>query len=163
MCTNAQANLLSFTPNQVSYNAGDTVLIDIFVNNINPEAAEFEFDLGFDNLALTYNLFTFDDSVFFSAVTSEADVFSVGTISFFTSWFDEADVPGPNFRLGQISFTALTANTPNLIVSNLYLADDNFNEVTPHPSVTVPLPSSALLILMALAVFTLRKQTQLNM
>jgi hypothetical protein len=158
MSYNANATLLSFTTDKLTYEQADTVLVDVFVNNINSEAAEFGFDLGFNDLALSYEGFTFDDSVFFSAVIADASLFASNAVTFFNAWFDSADVPAASFKLGQLRFSALSATTPSFNVSNLYLADSNFNEVSAHNSVQVPLPNSALLILIALAMFSLRKK-----
>jgi|GEM_PF-5116331 len=155
---NANANLLSFTTDKGSYTLGETVLVDIFVNDINYEAAEFGFDVKFNDSALTFRSFMFDDAVFFSAIITEADQFTSNTITLFSAWFENIDLPATSFKLGQLSFSALSEQIPTFNTNNLYVADNNFNDLTPQGSVAIPLPNSALLILLALTIFVFRKK-----
>lgn len=158
MSHDAEANLLDFTTDKVTYEQADTVLVDIFVNNINSDAAEFSFDMGFNNAALAFEQFTFDDPVFFSAMLTDAYLSAANTITLFSVWFENTDLPAANFKLGQLRFSALSAYTPTFDVSNLYVADNNFTELSSQNVVAVPLPNSASLLLMAFAVLSLRKK-----
>ncbi|TYK66559.1 cohesin domain-containing protein [Colwellia echini] len=156
--TTANASLITFTPDKANYNAGESVLVDVMVNNINPEAAEFGFDIIFDNNALSFDEFTFDNSVLSSAIFTDASQFMSGSITIFSAWLDAIDVPSANFNLGQIRFSALSSEAVSLTVADLYLADNNFNSVSEHATVNVSAPNSALLLLAGFSLFSLRKK-----
>ncbi|MBU2869505.1 cohesin domain-containing protein [Colwellia sp. E2M01] len=158
LSTTANANLITFTPDQASYGTGDSVLVDVMINNINPEAAEFGFDISFDDAALSFDEFTFDNSVLSSAIFADASQFMSGSITVFSTWLDAIDVPGSNFSLGQMRFSALTEQAVSFGVDDLYLADNNYNSVSAHGPVAVSAPNSALLILLACGFFSLRKK-----
>jgi hypothetical protein len=144
-----QASLISFETNQMSYLNGEQVIVDVLVNNINPDAAEFDFDITFDSSALTFDRFAFSDDVLFSAFIFDAQLASSGDmVDVFSLWFDSIDLPASSFNLAQVTFVAKTDITPLFSVENLAVFDNAYNELPPQAQ--VPEPETLILFSLAL-------------
>lgn len=143
----ANAGLLTFSTNQTSYLANESVLVDITVNNINPDAAELSFDMSFNESLLAFNSFVFSNEVINSAFFTDADTFKANNIlTIYSSWFSAVDLPATSFTLGQVSLTALASLKTTFTDSNLYVADEFFNQLPPEASQTnIPEPQTLLL------------------
>ena len=102
----ANASLITFEVNGDSFTAGETVLVDVIINDINPDAAEFTFNTVFDDIALAFNGFTLSDDVFNTAVFGSGDLsfLNPSLVNLGAFWISELDVPGSSFTFGQISF-----------------------------------------------------------
>lgn len=155
----ANAGLISYNSDKTSYLTGETVFVDLFVNNINPNAAELFFDYSFNDIELTFNSFTFSDDVLNSAFITNADTFSSPSILTIESiWFDSLDLPASSFELGQISFTAKQANTPVFEINNLEVNDINYNNLAPQIA-SVSEPQTWLLFMLTIIGFILKRKT----
>jgi hypothetical protein len=159
----SNAALINLSSAQASYEVGDTVLLDITVQDLSLDTAEIGFDLSFDSLALTFDSFSFSSDVFDSALFSAADLsfFDNNIVEFFVLWWDSSDLPATSFSLGQASFTAQQAYNPAFTITDAYLSDVAGKDIdypTFTSSVPVPEPSASLIMLLGLLILPLHKK-----
>jgi hypothetical protein len=160
----SNASLIQLDANLASYEAGDTVLLDIFIKDISLETAELGFSLGFDSTAISFDSFSYSDDVLNSSPFQyEADLSysDDNIVDFFVIWWDSIDLPDTSFSLGQVSFTALQSYDPSFYVTDAYLADYYGDDLgTPDflTNASVPEPSTSLIMLCSLLMLPLQKK-----
>ena len=157
---NANAGLITTQSDQATYNAGDTILVDLFVNDANPVLDWLSVDFNFDSTQFLFNDFTVTDDVFLNSYYYGA--YEVGTtfnveVGFFSGW---SDFLGTSFKLGQAEFTALEHTaSPKFTIENVIALDVNYADVDPQVSAVSEPSTVALFSLMAGLVF-MRKRKQ---
>ncbi|MCM2680699.1 PEP-CTERM sorting domain-containing protein [Echinimonas agarilytica] len=160
------AGLITSQSDQSSYNTGDLITIDLFINHATTDIAWLELKYDFDVTELGYELNSF-------ALTPEAfnqswfalddvdDVF--GSVFLWIGLFDGWDQALTNsFQLGQIQFTALNdISNFSLSLPDIY-AEDPWGGVIDETSlqVEVPEPSTIALLIAATAGLLARRRQQ---
>ena len=159
----SNAALINLTADQASYAVGDTVLLDITLQDLSLDTAELGFNLNFDSSALTFDSFSFSLDILSSAFFPAADLsfFNDNIVEFFVLWWDSSDLPATSFALGQASFTAQQVYNPAFTITDAYLADVAGKDID-YPrftsSVPVPEPSASLIMLLSLLILPLQKK-----
>tara|TARA_R110000751_G_scaffold49117_1_gene109545 strand:- start:60254 stop:60940 length:687 start_codon:yes stop_codon:yes gene_type:complete len=155
----SQATTITLSTDQLNYNIGDTVLLDIAFENVSLDTAELGFNLNFDSSALIFDSFDFSTEVINSAFLPAADVsfFDNNIIEVFVLWLDSTYLPGSNFFLGQVSFTAQQNYSPEFALTDSYLADANGADLD-APTVSVPAPATGLLVLFGFLLLPIQKK-----
>lgn len=155
----SQASIIKLSTNQINYNLGDTVLLNISLENINPDTAELRFNLNFDSSTLSFDFFDFSTDVLSTAFISEGDLsfFDNSIIEIFVLWFDSADLPATSFSLGQASFTAQQDYRSEFEVTDSYLADADGMDIDTL-SVEVPAPAAGLLLLFSALILPVQRK-----
>jgi hypothetical protein len=159
LAANVNAGLISAETEQTNYNNGDTVTVDIFVNNLNPALDFLELDFGFDDSLLSFveNSWFDSNGVFdFGAFGDAFAGFSADTLVIQANFLNGiTDVLGTSFKLGELQFTALGDVNMLMFSSSIVTAQDvNFNDV--EPQATVSAPAGLLLCLVSLGLFLIR-------
>lgn len=151
-CYSANASLISFDLDNPNPTTGEQLLVDVVVNNLNPEAAELSFDIAFDDTSLLFDYFILGDDVLFSGGFGaiDTDLFSSGLLNAAAFWTFASDKPGTSFVLGQIAFNVLADLSPSFNVSNVFAADNNFSQIPSQGSTQVPLPATIFMFLVGL-------------
>jgi hypothetical protein len=148
---NANASLISFEANQASYNDGDTVLVDIFLNSANPALEWLEAELLFDDSLFSFEQFAVTGDVWFNTWYDDgftnADLLII-QIGFLADWIDEL---GTSFKLGQAEFTAIGDGvTFGLSTADIYAEDAYYEEISaqqvPEPSIIALLGLAGLFL-----------------
>ncbi|MBU3003869.1 hypothetical protein [Paraglaciecola arctica] len=155
----SQATTITLSTDQLNYNIGDTVLLDIAFENVSLDTAELGFNLNFDSSALIFDSFDFSTEVINSAFLPAADVsfFDNNIIEVFVLWLDSTYLPGSSFFLGQVSFTAQQNYSPEFALTDSYLADANGADLD-APTVSVPAPATGLLVLFGFLLLPIQKK-----
>ncbi len=156
---NANAGLITTGSDQTSYNNGDIVTFDVWVNALNPDLDNLFFDLSFDDTQLSFidNSWFDSDEVFDFFAFGDAFLLAPTTVAVETFFLNGiTDVVGTSFKLGELQFTALgNLTNPRLDFALLVDAQNIYGE-TIEPQV-LPEPSTlALFSLMSLLFFTRR-------
>ncbi|MEG3768501.1 hypothetical protein [Alteromonas sp. 14N.309.X.WAT.G.H12] len=157
----SQATSINLNTDKGSYDAGETVLLDVSIVDIDANAAELGFDLLFDETALSFDNFDFSTDILSSAFFYAADLsfFDNNIVEIFTLWFDSADLPASSFSLGQATFTATSAFDGDFSILDFYLADAFGNDIDVTPT-SVPAPATGGLLLLA-CIFAALKRTRI--
>lgn len=166
---NAKAGLITSQSDQNTYNSGDTVTVDFYVNNANPMIDWLAVEYIFDNSLLAFERFTitkdvFDNSYFDDGyvLPSEPDLLILN-VGFNLDWDDFLTT---SFKLGEVEFTALSdAASVNLQLSDIYAEDLNMIPISQdNLQVSVPEPASFAFIPLFAGLLLLkrRKQSQLK-
>ncbi|MGJ8679672.1 hypothetical protein [Paraglaciecola sp.] len=160
---NANAGLITAQADQTSYNTGDTVTVDLYINNLNPIADYLLLDYAFDSSELAFDSFQFADSVwdntegFLDADGSTFDGLIAFTIDLVDNW---SDTLGTSFKLGQGQFTALQDSVSADFDLSILLAEDaNFN-VIPDDQIQVSAPSGIALFSLFAGLVFMRKRNK---
>lgn len=154
----ANAGLISAVANQTTYNNGDTVVVDVFVNDLNPALDFLELDFSFDDSVLSFIDNSWFDSAEVFSYGAFGDAFSLSpnTLILQANFLNGiTDIVGTTFKLGELQFLALNSvNTP-LFSSTIITAQDiNFNNIDAQRA--VPAPSGLALLSIAFGCFFLR-------
>ncbi|MFA3791995.1 PEP-CTERM sorting domain-containing protein [Aliiglaciecola sp. SL4] len=160
LAINANAGLISTETDQNSYNMGDVVTVDIFVNELNPNLDFLELDFVFDDsqLAFVDNSWLDSDEIVNFGAFGDAFTYLSNTLIMQASFlYGITDIVGTSFQLGELQFTALTnINTP-LFSSLIVTAQDvNFNDI--EAQVAVPEPSGIALLSIAAVLLLIRRR-----
>ncbi len=157
-CFAANASLITFDLSNNTPIAGDTLLVDIVINNINADAAELTFDIDFDDVALSFLGFTVADDVlnFGGFGSADEDLFTTGILNVGAYWFFASDKPGTSFTLGQLSFDVAGTLQETFSASNFFAADESYNQINAQSLPQVPVPAPATFVLLALGLVGLR-------
>jgi hypothetical protein len=152
---NAHAGLLTQVSDQATYNNGDNVLVNFYINDANAAIDWLHAEYYFDNTQLSFNGLTITNDVYDN--TYYDDAYSVGNlltldIGFLSDW--QLNL-GNSFLLGQMSFTALANNVgATFQLEDIYAQNADFADVELQQGAqSVPEPS--LLALMLLSLVTL--------
>lgn len=155
---NANASLISFDVDQASYNDGDTVVVDIFLNSANPDLDWLEIEFLFDNSLLSFDQFFVTDDVWNNTDYDDAysDLSSLFVfVGFLADWSVEL---GTSFKLGQAEFIAIGDITDvNLTTVDIFAQDADFNQIAPQQ---VPEPSTVALIALSGLLLMNRRRKQ---
>lgn len=166
---NANASLITAQADQSSYNTGETVTVDLYINNLNPIADFLLLDYAFDSTELAFDFFDFTDSVwnntegFLDADGFTFDGLIAFTIDFVDNW---SDTLGTSFKLGQGQFTALQDSVSADFELSVFLAEDaNFNiipdeELQIAAPAKVSAPSGIALFSLVAGLFLMRQRKQ---
>jgi hypothetical protein len=159
----SHASIIQLSTDQANYAIGDTVTLDISLEDISSDTAELGFDLVFDSTALTFDSFNFSTDVVNSAFLAFADIsfFDNNIIEVFAFWLDSSDLPSTSFNLGQVSFTAQQAYSSEFEITDAYLADENGSDLdSPSVSVSTPVsaPSAGILMMFAFVLLPLKRR-----
>lgn len=147
-CFTAKAGLITYSSsNTGEVTQNDTVSVDVLINNINPEIAELEFEVLFDDSLFTFEGFSFSTGVQSSAFITDSYETLFSSVNLYALWFDSLDVPGTSFNLGTLSFKAIT-NANLQLTEQLVFIGDNFGGSVSNPQ-QVPEPSTIFMILLA--------------
>jgi len=151
LAINANAGLISSETDQASYNIGDTVIVDVFVNHINPSLDFLELDFSFNDsqLAFVENSWLDSADIFNFGAFADAFTFLPDTLIIQASFLNGiTDVVGTSFQLGELQFTALTnIDTPLFSTAIVTAQDVNFNDV--EAQIEVPEPAGIALFSIA--------------
>lgn len=153
------AGLIAFEPNITgTISAGQQVVVDVVINDLNPEVAELEFDLLFDDSLFTFDSFEFSDDVFFTAFLTDSQYLGSGQLNLFSIWFDASELPGSNFVFGQLALTANSEATAALSSQLIFAGDVTGAPVANPQQVSEPNVLMIFAMLMALLSMTIIKR-----
>lgn len=163
---NANAGLITTQTDQTTYNSGDIVTVDFYVNNANPIIDWLDVEYRFDDSLFAFDSFTVTNEVFSNSylddgyILPSASDLLILNVGFLSNW-DEALTT--SFKLGAAEFTALSdAASIDLQLSNILASDANFNDISQAQlQVSVPEPASfAFIPLFAAAFLFMKKRKQ---
>jgi hypothetical protein len=184
----SKATLLTINLNQDNYQIGDVLTADFIISDIETDnsnftklLATFDFNVFWDETFLTYTSFSFGNNLNVGAFDSNQSVTAPTSNSLLLSevsngWWDEllsVQDGLSSFVLATVNFNVISSGISELGLSDVVLGDDfgvaytdvisnnKAYSVTTGSAVSVPEPSSILLILMALAML-LVKQREVN-
>ncbi|MEM7253633.1 MAG: cohesin domain-containing protein [Pseudomonadota bacterium] len=163
----AQAATLSLSPPTQNVGAGQTIVVEVFMDFQNDPTVGGGFDVLYDESILDFDGFEFDaalgdDAAFRNTPTDEpGDVHA-------TTFGDFAGLSGPS-RIGQITFLTLAEGRSDLTIRINDMFGGFFSAATNNEQVValenasvdvqaVPIPGAALLMLSALGVFAFRRR-----
>lgn len=159
----AQAGLITVSTDQNTYNTGDTVIVELGVQNMNPAIDFLELDFSFDLAELEFVAFSwFDSAVLFDfGAFGDAflDFFSDDMVIVQASFLDGiVDVATSTFALGQLEFVAQSDLTSvNLSLDSIFAQDFDFNEIA-EADLQVSAPALGLLVLTGFALLLTRRK-----
>ncbi|XPF93142.1 PEP-CTERM sorting domain-containing protein [Colwellia sp. RE-S-Sl-9] len=150
---NVNAGLITTTSDQVTYNAGDTVLVDLFINEANPSIDWLQVEYLFNNTELSFEGFSITNEVFdntyYDDIFADVDLLTI-QVGFLADW---SNFLGTSFQLGQLEFTALSSSvSADFTLADVFAEDKDFNPVSVQ---AVPEPSA--IALFALGLLALRR------
>jgi len=160
----AQASLITVTSDQDSYSSGDTVIVEIGVENMNPSIDFIELDVNFDLAELAFENDSWFDSntvldfgAFGDAFLGLTDDNLIVQVSFLDGIVDFA---GNTFALGELAFTAQSdINNVNLGFGDVFAQDFEFNPIDADDlQVQVPSPATAAFLLSGFALMMLKRR-----
>ncbi|MDO6693302.1 hypothetical protein Q4574_08400 [Aliiglaciecola sp. 3_MG-2023] len=160
LAMNANAGLITTETDQTSYSSGETITVDILVNDINPAIDFLAFDFGYDDSLIEFvdNSWFDSDDVFNFGAFGDAFTFVPNTVIVQAFFLDGiTDIVGTSFKLGELQFTALTnTNTPLFSSTIVDAIDVNFNDI--EPQITVSEPAGIALFSIAAGIFLIRRR-----
>lgn len=167
-CTlNANAGLITTQSDKDNYSAGDTILVDFYVNNLNEEVNDLQVEFNFDDALFEFVDFSWIDSdavwdffAFGGAFLYDIDLLNVYVFGLDGPLDSDSitDVVGSSFKLGSVEFTALSDSaSPNLTVANTVAQDYYFNDVAAQ---AVPEPSTTALFALVAGLMFMRNRKQ---
>lgn len=144
----ASANLITLMPDKTSYSAGESINLEIYLNNSNPSMSWLEFDVNFNDFDIAFSHFEETNDVLLNSSYSDAfDMFGFAPVTvlveFNSDWTSNLT---PSFKLGTATFTSINANNGNFSLGYLDVQDDNYMSIA-HQSVVVSEPTVWLLFL----------------
>lgn len=146
------AGFITFEADQDSYNAGDEVTVDFFLNNANPVIDFLEVEYLFDDVALGFDMFAVTADVFANTTFDFAfDDFGllIIQVGFLAGW---DSFLGTSFQLGSATFTALENGVgADLTLGSILAQDAAFNDVEPSVESTNAVPAPAAIWLLSLS------------
>ena len=160
---NANAGLISVQSDKDHYNIGETVTVDFYINNLNPNADFLLLDHVFDSSELAFNFFDFSNDVWNNTEGFlDADGFTFdGVIAFTIDLVDNwSNNLGTSFKLGQGQFTALKDSVSADFDLSIVLAEDaNLNRI-PDDQIQVSAPSGLGLFSLVVCLFLMLQRKQ---
>ncbi|WAJ71838.1 PEP-CTERM sorting domain-containing protein [Catenovulum adriaticum] len=144
---NANAGLITTQPDQTTYNSGDIVTVDFYVNNANPIIDWLNVEYRFDDSLFSFDSFTVTNEVFSNSylddgyILPSASDLLILNVGFLSNW-DEALTT--SFKLGAAEFTALSNTaSPDFTLIDQFVTDVNGSEIpVEQQQVAVPEPET---------------------
>jgi hypothetical protein len=179
LSVNTYAITIDLVPEQPAINTGNLLSIAVNISGLNentaPSLGVFDLDVYFDNSLFSFNSLRWGDSIKGNQLdlngfgSLQADTIGAGIINLFELSFDDIDslnnVQADEFTLFTLAFDAVALGIGNFSIEINQLGDAegkllvvqnvNSTQVAVN-SVTVPEPSSFLLLLGLLAIVALR-------
>lgn len=160
---NTYASLITTQNDQVSYNAGDPVVVEFFANNANPMIDWLDIEYSFDDSLLSFDSFMLDNDVFLNSEFDDSYALFGAlflTVDFVPDW---SDFLTTSFKLGEVRFTALADSVDGALqLESIFAADENFVGISQDKlQVSVPEPESlAFIPVLACMLLLNRRQKQ---
>ncbi|WP_432463180.1 PEP-CTERM sorting domain-containing protein [Agarivorans sp. QJM3NY_33] len=158
----ANAAFISLETNASQYAAGDLVDVRMMVDNSAANIAELDFGLRFDETLASYQDSGFNVLNTQWAMVTDAFLSASNTLSVYSLWFDNLDVPVGVFELASASFTAQSAfSAQSFELINVYIADSFGDQIANTPQVSEP--ASLAMLLMGLGVMGFRRKAHASL
>lgn len=156
MSFSSKASLITFSNDSSSYLNGDSIELEIFISNANPEIDFLEVVWGFADSLFDFDTLSITDSVFDNSYLDDA--FALGDelvlqLGLLANW---DSVLGTSFKLGTFSFIALEdgMSSPELVLINMLAQNFDGDDIS---ATSVPAPPT-LAILCIAGLVLLRKR-----
>jgi hypothetical protein len=124
----ARAELISFEPDQSTYNTGSLITVDVFINDANPDIDFISFEYIFAEPLFSFDSFLFEtiiedsfDQIDYFDAYIENDVFII-ELGFLLDW---SKVLGTSFKIGQAFFVAEQDDVSFSLTEDVSIVEDS--------------------------------------
>lgn len=148
---NVNAGLISFDSENIDYQIGDPISVEIRVNNTSSDIAEVELELIFNHTLVDFVDFEFDPITTQFAMITDNNLIGTNTLNIYSIWFDNHDVPSGQIKLGTANFIArsdINKNQSLFELDPIFVGDSAGNPIADMTQ--VPEPNSVLIMLSGL-------------